>query len=55
MSITGLLAVGNGEPCPLCVKERRKNPLINDKDVDLLKHMIFEHKKGMSKELFGDE
>ena len=55
MSITNLLAVGNGEPCPLCVKEGSKNPLINDKNVDLLKHMIFKHKEGISKELFGGE
>jgi len=53
--MTGLLAVGNGEPCPLCVKEGSEKPLINGEDVDLLKHLILEHKEGMSKELFGEE
>jgi hypothetical protein len=54
MSITGLLAIGNGEPCPLCVKEGVKDPVINGEEVDILKHMIFEHKEALDKKLFGE-
>ena len=45
MSITGLLAVGNGEKCPFC-------ELIITKDTDTLKHMLQEHPTELSKELF---
>ena len=48
MSITGLLAVGNGEKCPFC-------KLIIEKDTDTLKHMMESHQDELSKELFGDD
>ena len=45
MNITGMLAIGNGEKCPFC-------DMIMEKDTDALKHMINEHPKELSKELF---
>ena len=47
MSITGLLAVGNGEKCPYC-------ELIITKETDTLKHMLHEHPTELSKELFNE-
>jgi len=58
MNITGMLAVGNGEPCPLCVKEgdrKVKNVFISQPDNDILKHAIKEHRKELSQELFGGD
>ena len=47
MDITGMLAVGNGEKCPFC-------DLINEEDLDILGHMIEDHKKDINRILFGD-
>ena len=47
MSITGLLAIGNGEKCPFC-------ELIMDEDTDTLKHKIDCHQKELNKELFNE-
>ena len=47
MSITGLLAIGNGEKCPFC-------KLIITKATDTLKHMIDCHQKEFNKELFNE-
>ena len=47
MSITGLLAVGNGEKCPFC-------ELIITKETDTLKHMLHEHPTELSKELVNE-
>ena len=47
MSITGLLAIGNGEQCPFC-------ELIITKETDTLKHMLHEHPTELSKELFNE-
>ena len=47
MSITGLLAIGNGEKCPFC-------ELIMEEDTDTLKHMIDCHQKELNKELFNE-
>ena len=47
MSITGLLAVGNGEKCPFC-------ELIIEQDTDTLKHMMESHQDELSKELFDE-
>ena len=47
MSITGLLAVGNGEKCPFC-------ELIIEQDTDTLKHMLESHQDELSKELFDE-
>ena len=54
MSITGILAVGNGEPCPFCVKEGRKDPVINSAELDIFKHMIEEHKQDTVNQLAGN-
>ena len=48
MDITGMLAIKNGEKCPFC-------DLINKKDLDILGHMIEDHKEDINKVLFGDE
>ena len=48
MSITGLLAVGNGEKCPFC-------KLIIKQETNTLKHMMEFHEDELSKHLFGDE
>ena len=47
MDITGMLAIGNGEKCPFC-------DLINEEDLDILGHMIEDHKKDINRILFGD-
>ena len=47
ISITGVLAIGNGEKCPFC-------DLINEKDLDILGHMIENHKENINNVLFGD-
>ena len=47
MSITGMMAIGNGEKCPHC-------ELINEKDTDFLKHMMENHLKEFNKELFNE-
>ena len=47
MDITGMLAVGNGEKCPFC-------DIINEKDLDILGHMIEGHKTEINQVLFGD-
>ena len=40
--ISGLLAVGNGENCPLC--QEQGETFIVDKDTDIVKHCLDEHK-----------
>ena len=47
MDIMGMLAIGNGEKCPFC-------NLINDKDLDIMRHMIENHKENINKVLYGD-
>ena len=47
MSITGMLAVGNGEKCPFC-------DIIITEDTDTLKHMLSKHPTELSKELFNE-
>ena len=47
MSITGLLAIGNGEKCPFC-------ELIINKEIDTLKHMMESHQDELNKELFNE-
>jgi len=48
MDITGMLAIGNGEKCPFC-------KIINEKDFDILGHMINCHQKELNKTLWGEE
>ena len=43
MDITGMLAVGNGEKCPFC-------DIINEKDLDILGHMIENHKEDIGED-----
>jgi hypothetical protein len=49
--ISGFLAVGNGENCPFC-KEQGKKYIVN-KDTDIVKHMMDEHKNDFESKLFG--
>ena len=46
MSITGILAIGNGEKCPYC-------DMIMEENTDTLKHLMDKHPKQLSKELFN--
>ena len=36
MNITGMLAIGNGEPCPFCTT------IINE-DIDIVAHLVNDH------------
>ena len=40
--LVGMLAIGNGEKCPFC-------DLINEEDLDILGHMIEDHKEDINK------
>ena len=51
MGISGILAIGNGENCPFCNKQNIQ--FIIDKDTDIIKHMIDEHKNDFNSHLFG--
>ena len=56
MDITGMLAVGNGEPCPLCLKEsdrKATDVFISELDNDLIGHMLEEHPRELDNQLFG--
>ena len=44
MDITGMLAIGNGEKCPYC-------DMINEENIDYLKHMISKHREELYKAL----
>ena len=48
MSISGMLAIGNGEKCPYC-------ELIIEENIDTLEHMKTNHEKELLIELFGEE
>ena len=48
MSITGLIAVGNGEKCPFC-------DITMNEETDTLKHMMDKHPKELEKALFDAE
>jgi hypothetical protein len=55
MEISGMLAIGNGEPCPFCIKEKRTKAktFVAQEGKDPGKHMIAEHKGDFQKILFG--
>tara|TARA_R100000458_G_C8203327_1_gene193167 strand:+ start:309 stop:575 length:267 start_codon:yes stop_codon:yes gene_type:complete len=56
MSITGMLAVGNGEPCPFCTKEpdrKVEDIFISQPYNDLIGHMMEEHPEELDKQLSG--
>tara|TARA_Y100001963_G_scaffold68502_1_gene95448 strand:- start:856 stop:1035 length:180 start_codon:yes stop_codon:yes gene_type:complete len=56
MDITGMLAVGNGEPCPFCIKEQRtENIFISQPENNILTHMMDEHKAAMEEALWGGQ
>ena len=42
MLITGIIEIGYGEKCPHC-------DLINEKDTDILKHLMEKHPKEFNK------
>ena len=48
MSITGMLAIGNGEKCPFC-------NLIVTEEIDFIDHAATLHKEKLNKILFGEE
>ena len=43
----GMLAIGNGEPCPFCGK------YISEKADDVFKHVEEKHPHKLAKKLFG--
>ncbi len=48
MSISGILAIGNGEKCPYCEITIQEN-------TDTLKHLIDKHAKELEQTLFKGE
>lgn len=44
----GFVAVGNGEPCPVCGKPFEKS-------VDVMEHLAKEHKEWLMNKMFPDE
>ena len=57
LDISGSLAIGNGEPCPFCVKEDNRlveDIFISDKDNDIVEHMMNEHPSELNRALFSD-
>ena len=51
MKITGMLAVGNDEPCPYCKGEDK---FILEEGKSFLTHLQKEHPVEFSKALFGE-
>ena len=47
MSIDGMLAIGNGEPCPFC-------PMIINKDINVVAHLINDHPEEFKEALFKE-
>ena len=47
ISITGVLAIGNGEKCPFC-------DMIKKEDTDIFLHMNDNHKEEWKKALFNE-
>ena len=48
MSISGMLAIGNGEQCPYC-------ETIIEENTDTLKHLMDNHPKELEQTLFKGE
>ena len=55
MDIAGMIAIGNGEPCPFCKGNKHTEIFINSKDNDFLKHMTVKHPKQLGEFLFGSK
>ena len=51
LDITGMLALGNGEPCPFC---KGDDVFINSEDNDYLKHLMDNPPAEMNAALFRD-
>ena len=47
MNITGMLEIGNGEPCPFCL-------IIMNKDINVLTHLVNEHPAEFKEALFKE-
>ena len=57
LDVSGMIAVGNGEPCPFCAKEDDRlveDIFINDKDNDIMEHMMNEHPSELNNALFKE-
>lgn len=57
IDVNGMIAVGNGEPCPFCAKEDDRlveNIFIQSEDNDIVKHMTDEHPSELNRALFSD-
>ena len=52
MQISGMISVGNGENCPFCEQQDKK--YIVNKDTDIVKHMLDEHKNDFNSHIFGE-
>jgi hypothetical protein len=57
IDVSGMIAIGNGEPCPFCANEGDRlveDIFISDVDNDIVEHMMNEHPSELNKELFKD-
>lgn len=52
LNVTGMLAIGNGEPCPFCKDDEDK--FINEADKDFFKHCAEHHPVELNKALFSE-
>ena len=53
MKITGMLALGNGEPCPFCIEEDRERVFMNEEGNNFHTHLFTEHTEKAEKVIFG--
>lgn len=51
LDITGVLAIGNGEPCPFCTN----NHFIMQEGKDFIKHCVENHPSELNNALFGSK
>ena len=49
-----MIAIGNYEPCPYCVKEGNPTPYIQKPQKDTIKHFMKSHEKQFAKDLGFD-
>ena len=57
LDISGMIAVGNGEPCPFCANEDDRlveDVFIQSADNDIMEHMINEHPSELNNALFKE-
>ena len=58
LNITGMMAIANGEPCMLCLKDNRriKDVFISKPTNDIFAHLVKEHPKDFVDAMgFNDE